>query len=49
MTSESYWSGKSNPQKEELIEQYCDRIKYLETKVLEMQSEIDTLKAFIRQ
>jgi len=43
-----YWSGKHNPQKEDLIEQYWVRIKHLEGKVEEMNSEISTLKAMMK-
>ncbi len=45
---EQYWSGKNNPQKEDLIKQYWSRIQQLEGKVNEMNSEICTLKAMMQ-
>ena len=45
---EQYWSGKNNPQKEDLIKQYWSRIQQLEGKVTEMNSEISTLKAMMK-
>ena len=45
---EQYWSGKHNPQKEDLIKQYWSRIQQLEGKVTEMNSEISTLKAMMK-
>ena len=45
---EQYWSGIQTPQKDDLIQQYWTRIQHLEGKVTEMNAEICTLKAMMK-